>query len=815
MRKHLKLSVELLESRVLMAADLALGSTDPDVLQSTLASTTGDGLSTSSGEDLSSAAATSNVVSSSTGSSASVTPAPTSLTGVVGSQGVEPINGVGNNIAHPTLGAANTDFARLTAANFADGIDAPNGPNLPSARAISNLIANQDLNGTEQDLDNNRAMSDWVYAWGQFIDHDIDLTESGDVPMNIPVPAGDPTFDPTNQGNLSIAFDRSQTAPGTGTSTSNPAQFVNQDTSFIDGSMIYGSDATTAAALRTFTGGQLKTSAGNLLPYNTMGLNMADNIGVPENTLFAAGDVRANENVELSNITTLFVREHNYQANLLAKQHPTWTDQQLYNGARQIVIGEIQSITYNEYLPAMMGNNALTTYRGYNANVNPSIDVEFASAAFRLHTLLDDDVEFLNNNGTPSTTLPELPLASDFFQPAIVAQPGEVAANLKYLSTDLSQEVDEQTVDGLRNALFPDAPVINNVEVGASDLIADDIQRGRDEGDPTYNQARIAVGERPVTSFAQITSNVQLQQELRQIYGNVNNVELFVGLMAENHLPGSSLGQTEQAILAKQFEGLRDGDRFFYENADPSSLVNQLNNTTLAQVIERNTTLTNLQPNVFQFYSNIQGTVVGTPAPTTHPSFGGTNGANGRNPSSPLAGVTVELLYNGQVIDTTTTNARGVYQFQQVGAGSFTVQVVAPSESTISNAASLSAKVNITKGQDGPSDPAVANFWMNGVVASPSTGPVGLHHGNPHTVLTNLIGAQPVVSLSTDGGATNSGLTPTVDGAGGVTNSVTGAVGLSALAVGTTSPRLSSAVAAVDQVFASQNIIDSLRDTSF
>ena len=567
------------------------------------------------------------------------------LTDVSGTQGTllpEPINGVGNNIADPTWGAANTDFSRITAANFADGISAPNGQTLPSARVISNLIANQDLDGVEQDENNSRSMSDFVYAWGQFIDHDVDLTESGTVAMNIPVPAGDPTFDPTDQGDLSIAFDRSQIAPGTGTSTSNPAQFVNQDTSYIDGSMIYGSDPTTAAALRTFSGGQLKTSAGDLLPYNTMGLNMADNIGVPEDTLFAAGDVRANENVELSNLTTLFVREHNYQASLLAQEHPTWTDQQLYEGARQIVIGEIQSITYNEWLPALMGNNALTPYKGYNPTANASIDDEFSSAAFRLHTLLDDDVQFLDNNGNPITSIEggDLPLADDFFQPAIVALPGEVAGNLKYLASDYAQEVDEQTVDGLRNDLFPDAPVVEGVEVGASDLIADDIQRGRDEGDPTYNQMRVAMGEAPVTSFSQITSNVQLQGELQQIYGNVNNVELFVGLMGENHLPGSSLGQTEQAVLATQFESLRDGDRYFYENADPKSLVNQLNNTTLAQIIERNTGLTNLQPDVFIFNSNIQGTVQTSTTTIVHNRL--------EKSLLPVAGATVELLQAGK-----------------------------------------------------------------------------------------------------------------------------------------------------------------------
>ena len=349
--------------------------------------------------------------------------------GTLGTLPPEPVDGVGNNVANPNWGAADTDFARIAAANFSDGISAPNGQTLPSARVISNLIATQDVDGLEQDMNNSRSMSDFVYAWGQFIDHDIDLTESGTVAMNIPVPAGDPTFDPTDQGGLSIAFDRSQIATGTGTSTSNPAQFVNQVTSFIDGSMIYGSDAATAAALRTFSGGQLKTSAGDLLPYNTMGLDMADNIGVPEDTLFAAGDVRANENVELSNLTTLFVREHNSQAALLAKEHPTWTDEQLYQGARQIVIGEIQSITYNEWIPALMGNNALTPYTGYNPTVNPSIDDEFSSAAFRLHTLLDDDVQFLSNNGNPLTSIEggDLPLADDFFQPAIVALPGEVA----------------------------------------------------------------------------------------------------------------------------------------------------------------------------------------------------------------------------------------------------------------------------------------------------------------------------------------------------------------------------------------------------
>ncbi len=402
--------------------------------------------------------------------------------------------------------------------------------------------------------------------------------------------------------------------------------------------------------------------------------------------------------MELSNLTTLFVREHNSQATLLAQQHPTWTDEQLYQAARQIVIGEIQSITYNEWLPALMGNNALTPYRGYNPNVNPSISVEFSSAAFRLHTLLDDDVEFLDNNGNPVTSIEGggMALDQDFFQPQIVALPGEVAANLKYLASDLAQNVDEQTVDGLRNALFPDAPILSNVEVGASDLIADDIQRGRDEGDPTYNQMRVQLGERPVTSFAQITSNTQLQSELQQIYGNVSNVELFVGLMAENHLPGSSLGPTEQAILAEQFAALRDGDRYFYMNADSPALVNQLNNTTLAQIIERNTTLTNLQSDVFLFHASISGTVTDGALRFGAWPLGGTGVFGGGQYNSGVAGVTVNLIdSDGDIVATTTTNRRGQYSFDVSGTGSYQVQLVTPNSATSSV---LSRTVDITRG---------------------------------------------------------------------------------------------------------------------
>ena len=155
--------------------------------------------------------------------------------------------------------------------------------------------------------------------------------------LPIPVPTGDPSFDPSGTGAMAISMSRSNWDRSTGTSTDNPRQQINSITSYIDGSNVYGSDATRAAALREFVGGRLRTSAGNLMPFNTAGLaNANDSHVVPDSQLFLAGDVRANENPELVALQTLFVREHNRIAAEAAANNPGWTDEQLYQHARRL-----------------------------------------------------------------------------------------------------------------------------------------------------------------------------------------------------------------------------------------------------------------------------------------------------------------------------------------------------------------------------------------------------------------------------------------------------------------------------------------------
>ncbi len=569
------------------------------------------------------------------------------------------IDGGDNNLAHPDWGSTGVQLLRFAPADYADGISTPGGQDRPSAREISNALAAQ----TEEDVLNDRNLSAMAYALGQFLDHDIDLTEAASPveDISVLVPAGDPYFDPTGTGTQTIPMSRSDYDPTTGTSIDNPRQQMTSVTAFIDGSQVYGSSEERTAALRTFSGGHLITSDGGLLPYNTAGLPNENESPLPDDSLFLAGDVRVNDNIELTAVQTLFVREHNRLADALAADHPDWSDEQLFQEARKLVIAEIQMIAFNEFLPALLGSGAIGPYRGYDPNVNPGIATEFSTAAFRLgHSMLGNDVEFLDNVG--EDVFDEVPLRSAFFNPGLLSETG-IDSILKYLASDPAQEIDNQVVDEVRNFLF------GQPGAGGFDLASLNIQRGRDHGLADYNSTRVAYGLKPAESFADITSDPQLQQELADLYGSVDNIDLWVGGLAEDHVPGASVGPLFRAILTDQFERLRDGDRFWYQRDLPKSEMQMVRGTTLADVIRRNTTTTNLQDNVFYFYNTVQGQVF---------FDADANGRRDRGERG-VGGVTVELVdADGNLIATSLTASNGSYAFEDLDLGVYHVQLVLP-----------------------------------------------------------------------------------------------------------------------------------------
>lgn len=580
---------------------------------------------------------------------------------------VRTYDGTGNNLVQPEWGSTGEQLLRRSPAAYADGISAPSGADRPSARLVSNLLSQSPAGG----IVNDRSWSAFVYAWGQFLDHDLGLTDVAAPRERLPiaVPAGDPWFDPAGTGTMTISMSRSASDPATGAAAGNPRQQTNAITAFIDGSQIYGSDATRAAALREFVGGRLKTAAGNLLPFNTAALaNANDAHRVTDDKLFLAGDVRANENPELLSLHTVFVREHNRIAGEAALRTPSLTDEQLFQHARRIVIAELQKITYDEFLPALLGGpkpgaDGIQPYRGYRADVNPGIATEFSTVAFRVgHSMLGDDIEFLAGDGTPVRD--PLSLRDAFFNPTPLTEVG-VEPILKYLASTRGQEIDTRVVDDVRNFLFG-AP-----GQGGFDLAALNIQRGRDHGIADYNTVRVAYGLPRVTSFAEITADTTVRQALEQAYGSVDRVDPWIGGLAETHLPGSSLGATFTRIIVDQFTRLRDGDRFWFQNRGtlPADAFRAVQATTLAEVVRRNTSLVNLQPDVFSFRTSIAGTVFAD----------GNRDGRRQSLEQGIANARVELLdAAGAVVASARTDPRGEYLFSRLDLGSFRVVVRPP-----------------------------------------------------------------------------------------------------------------------------------------
>src|SRR5262249_3265920 len=153
------------------------------------------------------------------------------------------------------------------------------------------------------------------------------------------------------------------------------------------------------------------------------------------------------------------------------------------------------------------------------------------------------DIADVNPNGAG------VDLVADFFDPNLIsATPGTdpitghtstgIDAILKADADSTANENDLLVIRQVRNLLLADGTVVDQ------DPIARDIQRARDHGIGSYNDVRAAYGLPRLTSFAQITSDVTVQQKLEQTYGSVDQIDPFEGMLAEDHVRGADVGPT-------------------------------------------------------------------------------------------------------------------------------------------------------------------------------------------------------------------------------------------------------------------------------
>jgi len=554
------------------------------------------------------------------------------------------LDGSCNNLVHPFFGKAFTPFVRFATPDYADGVSEPrvaaSGDDLPSPRLVSSKF---DI--TKKEMRDNVATY-MVMTWGQFVDHDVDLTAitklklkgsdatvdvkcgdgcDGTVPacFPIPIPADDPVF----SGKKCLTFVRSQSVPNQDC-TLGPREHLNQITSFIDASTVYGSTKDQSDALRDLkdsSRGKLKTTVHPIDPSLKHLLPQVKHSQCKGQTdvvkCFVAGDPRASEATHLITAHTIMVREHNRVEEALHQTNPQWSGERLFQEARKIVGATVQRVTYNEYLPAIFAPSSMKEFglnlkddgffSGYDDSVDASISNVFATAAYRFgHSMIPSLIKRPNVDYSDNDKA-DLKLSQTLFTPSSIydVKNGGMDAFVRGLAGQRAAPCDRFFADEVSSHLFA-----KNAPTGlGTDLASLNIQRGRDHGLPGYNAWRESCNLPVVESFEDLADLLQNPDDakiLGSIYNSVDDIDLFPAGLAEKTVSGGGvLGETFACILGKQFSRLRVGDRYWHENAGAEGFtaeqLQELRKMTLAKVFcENSDTVPKIQENMMEVVSD-------------------------------------------------------------------------------------------------------------------------------------------------------------------------------------------------------------------
>ncbi|XP_062072685.1 eosinophil peroxidase [Lepus europaeus] len=543
------------------------------------------------------------------------------------------ITGRCNNKKRPWLGASNQALARWLPAEYEDGLSLPfgwtpgkrrNGFLLPLVRAVSNQIVQFPSNRLASDP--GRALM--FMQWGQFIDHDLDFSPESparvaftagvdcektcaQLPPCFPIkiPPNDPRI--RNQRDC-IPFFRS--APACPRNKNKVRNQLNALTSFVDASMVYGSEVSLSLRLRNRTNyfgllavnQRFRDNGRALLPFDTLRddpcLLTNRSARIP---CFLAGDSRSTETPKLAAMHTLFMREHNRLATELRRLNPGWTGDKLYQEARKIVGAMVQIITYRDFLPLVLGKararRTLGSYRGYCANVDPRVANVF-TLAFRFgHTMLQPFMFRLDSRYQASAPNSHVPLSSAFFASWRIVYEGGIDPILRGLMATPAKlnRQDAIMVDELRDRLF------RQVRRIGLDLAALNMQRSRDHGLPGYNAWRRFCGLSQPQNLAQLSrvlKNQDLARKFLNLYGTPANIDIWIGAVAEPLLPGARVGPLLACLFENQFRRARDGDRFWWQKQGVFTERQRraLSKISLSRIICDNTGITTVSRDIFK-----------------------------------------------------------------------------------------------------------------------------------------------------------------------------------------------------------------------
>ncbi|XP_054709269.1 peroxidasin homolog pxn-1-like [Uloborus diversus] len=571
-----------------------------------------------------------------------VIPPQQKLTCHQGTQYYRTFDGSCNNFYNPCWGKTEQPYRRWLQPAYANGVDEPrrraNGFPLPNPRHVYQWVSSQ-FEQTQETA--HPYMSNLVMVWGQLVAHDIVLTPAvtmkvwdGQKFKNEKPNCCDPTTPHPDCMPIMVDFDDSFYTSGhcmnivrsiaytyspnscSPLKLGTPREQLNQITSFLDASLVYGTSEKEMRMLRENDGLGAKLtmdySSRWSKPLRKNATNCKSWNSVCDKRCFLTGEKRANENPVLGSLHTIWAREHNRLVDLLRIRG--WPEDTLFHVVRKIVGALFQHITYKEYIPLIIGTSLAgamqlsvpTNNYQYNPTVDPTIFNSFATAAFRYgHSMIGSQTKRRGRTLRSSPFLSQDFFSMDDFCP-IEEDP---VANL--INAQLDQIV--QKVDCLFSKQVTNHLFSKDINGRGLDLFSLNIQRGRDHGIPPYNKWRESCGLPKANDYSDLKGIIPdyILERLKYVYGpgQIDEVDLFVGGVSEFPVNDGILGPTFTCIVANQFKNLKFGDRFWYENTNhPGAFTNEqiesIRKTTLASLLCRNSNIQEIQRMAFILPSN-------------------------------------------------------------------------------------------------------------------------------------------------------------------------------------------------------------------
>lgn len=499
------------------------------------------------------------------------------------------VDGTCNNLRRPWWGSVNTAHVRLMEPYYEDGVSEyrrsqADGTELPSARLLSRIFL-PDANVSD-------IHTRMYLQFSQLVAHDVTLnpqessgpkccSDSGDAVRSlsgnchpIVVPTNDDFY--SQYGRRCLEYKQSE---GVANCSVGALQPIVRSTHFIDVSFMYGSLPEKVSELRSFSRGQLKVRAVDGKAY--MPTQATSGCPFAKKSCYNAGDVRVNQHLDLAVSQTVWLRLHNYIADKLIQLNPHWSnrDELVYQETRRIMGAVFQHITYNEWLPILIGpeyarkaglspNTNSSYFSGYNDQVNPSTLADFAGGAFRgLHSLIPGVIKLANERRGSNRVLP---YSTTLQRPGDFLEEGDTYdSTLRGLGSQPEQYQDRFMTEQITNFLLDgDVPESGRSQFG-DDLSARDIQRGRDFGLRPYVEYRELCGLPQVNTFRDLNDYIQGDQirRLAQAYNDVNDIDYYIGGLLEATIQGSLSSPSFRCVFAEAFYRYKYGDRYFYEGS--------------------------------------------------------------------------------------------------------------------------------------------------------------------------------------------------------------------------------------------------------